>query len=224
MRSTGTFISVEGVEGSGKSTQAIRLAQAIRAGGSKCILTKEPGGTRLGDRIRSILLDPEEDGMDPVTELCLYSASRRQHLTDVIRPGLDQGAVILCDRFTDATLAYQGFGRLLDLGQLHALNDWVTEKTYPDLVLLFDLSESVGLDRARSRNAALDMQNESRLEGEDLRFHRRVREGYLALAASEPHRFSVIDASGSVDEVFARALSELHRRYPALRVSRGPSA
>ncbi|MDX1583569.1 MAG: dTMP kinase, partial [Thermoanaerobaculia bacterium] len=173
------FIVFEGIEGSGKSTQAKRLSRHLREVGRKNILTKEPGGTPLGDRIRAILLDPQEDGMAPMTEVLLYAASRRQHVVDVILPSIERDAIVLCDRFTDATLAYQGFGRGLNLDRLRELNDWVTDGLVPDLTLILDLSEDVGLTRARHRNRVLDLELESRLEGEDMRFHRRVREGYL---------------------------------------------
>ncbi|HUP50084.1 MAG TPA: dTMP kinase, partial [Thermoanaerobaculia bacterium] len=159
-----------------------------------------------------ILLHPESS-MDRLTELLLYAASRRQHVVEVIRPALARGAVVLCDRFTDATLAYQGFGRLLDLERLRALNEWVTDSLHPDLTLLFDIDETVGLTRARSRNAGSANQ-EGRFEAEDLRFHRRVREGYLALAAAEPGRFAVIDAAGSADQVLERTVAVLAGRIP----------
>ena len=218
MKTPGLFISVEGIEGSGKSTQAERLAQRVRATDASVVLTKEPGGTPLGDRVRAILLDPHEDGMDAITELLLYAASRRQHVVDVIRPSLERGAVVISDRFSDATLAYQGFGRTLDLERLRTLNDWATETTTPDLTLLFDLPEARGLERARRRNqTSAHLLSESRIEGEDLRFHRRVREGYLALAVAEPARFALVDANGTVDEVFDRVLSIVAERAPRLR-------
>jgi dTMP kinase len=218
MARSGVFIAVEGVEGSGKSTQAERLAQRLRHGGNSIVTTKEPGGTALGDRVRQVLLDPDMDGMDSLTELLLYAASRRQNVVEIIKPALERGAVVLCDRFTDATLAYQGFGRLLELDRLRELNAWATDSTYPDLTLLFDIAEDAGLTRARARNAAEDLQKESRLEGEDLRFHRRVREGYLALSVAEPHRFAVIDASGTIDEVEAKVLEVLRARFPKLNL------
>lgn len=216
MSSDGFFLAIEGIEGSGKTTQIARLAQQLRAAGRNAILTKEPGGTELGNRIRAILLDPHEEGMDAITELFLYAASRRQHVVELIRPSLERGAVVLCDRFTDATLAYQGFGRMLDLGRLRQLNDWATEGIRPDLTLILDLPETVGLERARDRNAASNLQAESRLEGEDMRFHRRVREGYLTLAESEPFRYAVVDASGGSDEVFERIMAVLRERAPRL--------
>jgi dTMP kinase len=205
------FITFEGIEGSGKTTQLRKLAERIPS----AVVTKEPGGTPIGDRIRAILLDPQSVGMDATTELFLYAASRRQHVAELIRPALERGGVVFCDRYTDSTLAYQGFGRRLDLDELRTLNDWATARLVPDLTLLFDLSEEAGLRRARSRNdASTALQDESRFEAEDLRFHRRVREGYLSLAKAEPRRWVVIDGDGTPDEVFARLLDELQRRAP----------
>jgi len=200
------FVTFEGIEGSGKSTQ-IRRAAALLPG---AIVTKEPGGTQIADRIRAILLD-SASSLDPAAEMFLFAASRRQHVVEVIRPTLERGGVVLCDRFTDATLAYQGFGRLLDLDRLRTLNAWATDSLTPDLTLLFDLAEEVGLARARSRNAGAAT-DEGRFELEDLRFHRRVREGYLSLAVAEPQRFAVIDAFGNEDDVFARVERVLRER------------
>jgi dTMP kinase len=219
MTARGFFLSVEGIEGSGKTTQIQRIAKAIRSSGQNCVVTKEPGGTPVAERIRAILLDPLEEGMDPLTELFLYSAARRQHVIDVIQPALEAGATVLTDRFTDATLAYQGYGRTLELDLLQTINRLATGGLTPDLTLIFDLPEEVGLHRARARNqASTHLQSESRLEGEDLRFHRRVREGYLAMAQAEPGRFAVIDASGTAEEVFARVMAELPRRAPRLKL------
>lgn len=208
------FIVFEGVEGSGKSTQAERVSRHLREIGRTSVFTKEPGGTPLSDRIRAILLDPAEDGMDPLTELLLYSASRRQHVVDVIRPSIEHGAVVLCDRFTDATIAYQGYGRGLNLDRLREINHWVTDGLTPDLTVILDLPEDVGLSRARSRNAEQDLELESRLEGEDLRFHRRVREGYLSMAEESPERYALVPADGSEDEVYARVMETLTTRCP----------
>ncbi|HUJ12867.1 MAG TPA: dTMP kinase [Thermoanaerobaculia bacterium] len=200
------FITLEGIEGSGKTTQLRKLAERI----PNCVVTKEPGGTPTADKIRAILLDTREK-IDPVAELFLFAASRRQNTIEVIRPALAQGRVVLCDRFTDATLAYQGFGRRLDLDRLRWLNDWATDSLHPDLTLLFDLPEELGLRRARSRNSSAPV-DEGRFELEDLRFHRRVREGYLALAQGEPQRIAVIDASGTPAEVFERTWSVVRGR------------
>lgn len=204
------FITFEGIEGSGKTTQLNRLAATLRERGKSVVVTKEPGGTPLADRIRSILLD-SGNVIDPVAELFLFAASRRQNVMDVIRPAIARGDVVLCDRFTDSTLAYQGFGRLLTLDRLRALNDWATDSTQPDLVLIFDIKEETGLTRARKRNDEA-VADEGRFELEDLRFHRRVREGYLALAAAEPRRYIVIDAEGTADEVYGRMMHVLEGR------------
>jgi dTMP kinase len=175
-------------------------------------VTKEPGGTPVADRIRAILLDSTTT-LDPVAELFLFAASRRQHVVEVIRPALAAGRVVLCDRYTDATLAYQGFGRLLNLDKLRMLNDWATESLQPDLTLLFDLPEEAGLTRARRRNEAA-VHDEGRFEAEDLRFHRRVREGYLSMAQADPKRYAVVNADGTIDEVFARTREVLQTRAP----------
>ena len=195
-----TFITFEGIEGSGKSTQLRLLAERI----PNALAAKEPGGTAIGDRVRSILLDSAST-IDPIAEVFLFAASRRQLVSEVIRPALREGRVVLCDRYADSTLAYQGFGRRIDLDRLRALNDWATDGLRPDRTLLFDVAEEVGLRRARSRNVTLP-NDEGRFEAEDLRFHRRVREGYLSLAAAEPDRFAVIDGSGTADEVFERVM------------------
>jgi len=205
------FITFEGIEGSGKSTQLRRLAERIPG----AVITKEPGGTPLADRIRAILLDSSSQ-LDPVAELFLFAASRRQNVIEVIKPALDRGAVVLCDRFTDSTLAYQGFGRLINLDQLRTLNAWATDSLVPDLTLLFDLPEEIGLTRARSRNAGA-AQDEGRFEAEDLRFHRRVREGYRTLAVAEPERFALIDAEGYAHDIFARVVAEVQKRTGLLR-------
>jgi dTMP kinase len=208
------FITFEGIEGSGKSTQLRRLEAALRAKGREVVATKEPGGTPLADRIRGLLLD-SSSVIDPVAEVFLFAASRRQHVSEVIRPALDRGAIVLCDRFTDSTLAYQGFGRLIELDRLRDLNAWATGDLQPGLVLVFDLPEETGLSRARHRNSGAE-QDEGRFEAEDLRFHRRIREGYLSLAIAEPKRYVVVDASGGEDDVYARMLAVLAERAPGV--------
>jgi dTMP kinase len=204
------FITFEGIEGSGKSTQLRRVAELI----PNAVTTKEPGGTPVADRIRGILLDSSSH-LDPIAELFLFAASRRQNVVEVIRPTLARNGVVLCDRFTDATLAYQGFGRRLNLDQLRTLNDWATDSLRPDLTLVYDLPEEEGLARARSRNASSST-DEGRFEAEDLRFHRRVREGYRSLAVAEPKRFAIVDAHGSIDEVFARTRAVIEERAPGV--------
>lgn len=208
------FLTFEGIEGSGKTTQMRRLAALLRDAGRTVVETKEPGGTPLADRIRAILLD-SANVIDPVAEVFLFAASRRQHTMEVIRPAVARGEVVLCDRYADSTLAYQGFGRTIDLDRLRMLNDWATDSTAPHLTLVYDLDEETGLTRARHRNAGAE-NDEGRFEAEDLRFHRRVREGFLALAVAEPERFAVVDASGTIDEVFDRTLAVVHKRLPDL--------
>lgn len=220
MQKEGLFLTVEGIEGSGKSTQLGLLAKAFRQSGHDVVVTKEPGGTPLSDRIRAILLDPAERGMDPLTELFLYAASRREHVTQLLRPALEAGKTVLCDRFTDSTLAYQGFGRMLELDRLKALNELATAGLRPHLSLIYDLPEQQGLDRAEARNMTSDhARAESRLEGEDLRFHRRVREGYLTLAISDPKRYAVIDARPSPEDVFVSTLEVLAARFPRINLT-----
>ena len=210
----GVFITFEGIEGSGKTTQQQRLAAYLRERGRTVVTTKEPGGTPLADRIRAILLD-SASVIDPIAEVFLFAASRRQHTTEIIEPALARGEVVLCDRYADSTLAYQGFGRLIDLDRLRTLNDWATDALKPDVTLLYDLPEETGVRRAVSRNASAE-QDEGRFEAEDLRFHRRVREGYRALAVAEPARFALIDADANIDDVFARTLETLRTRAPKL--------
>lgn len=208
------FITFEGIEGSGKTTQLRRLAEHLRGLGRKVVLTKEPGGTPLADRIRAILLD-STNVIDPIAEVFLFAASRRQNTMEVIRPAIARGEVVLCDRYADSTLAYQGFGRLIDLDRLRMLNDWATDGVTPRLTFVLDLAEEQGLERARHRNAGAT-NDEGRFEAEDLRFHRRVREGFLSLAVAEPERFAVIDGAGTVDEIFDRTLDAVRTRIPGL--------
>lgn len=208
----GRFVTFEGIEGSGKSTQQRLLAEHFRRHGLETVVTKEPGGTPLADRIRAILLD-SASVIDPVAEVFLFAASRRQHTMDVILPALEAGRVVLCDRYADSTLAYQGFGRRIDLDQLRMVNAWATGGTAPDLTIVLDLDEETGLRRARSRNATASA-DEGRFEAEDLRFHRRIREGFLALAVAEPERFAVVEAAGEAGEVFERVLAAVTGRLP----------
>lgn len=216
MSGRGKFIVVEGIEGSGKSTQLRMLAARIRDAGTSVVVTREPGGTALADKVRAILLDPHEEGMDPIAELFLYSASRRQHVVEVVRPTLEAGVLLLSDRYSDATIAYQGYGRGLSLEMLERVTEWATEAIHPDLTIIYDLEEGVGIERARARNESQGMHRESRLEAEDLQFHRRVREGYLALAKSAPDRYAVVDASGTPDEVYERTVQTLELRIPEI--------
>ena len=199
----GRFITFEGVEGSGKTTQISLLADYFREAGKQVTLSREPGGTAIGDQIRKILLDPGNKSLDPTAELLLYSASRAQHLREVIIPALDAGRIVLCDRFSDATLAYQGYGRGLDLEKIAALDRIVTAELRPHLTLLLDIESEAGLSRARGRNASSGLELEARFENEALAFHERVRRGYLALAKRETDRMRVVDASRAVPVIHA---------------------
>ena len=198
------FITLEGIEGSGKTTQIDRLVEFLEDRGIGCVSTRQPGGTLIGQNIRSILLDPANSALAPLTELLLYMADRAQHIHELIRPALKNGQTVVCDRYFDATLVYQGFARGLSIeliGQLHHL---LFDDLKPDVTLLLDLSPQVGLERAwQQLNNGQRSGDESRFEAEALAFHEKVRAGYLELARLEPDRFRIIDAAQSQDEVFA---------------------
>ena len=200
------FITLEGIEGSGKTTQLLRLQGHLRNAGHQVAVTREPGGCRIADTIRSLLLDPGNDSIVPQAELLLYSAARAQHVAEVILPALEQGKIVLCDRFADATTVYQGAGRGLDMAQLEAVNRFASKGLTPDLTLLLDYPVEEGLHRARVRNQSVNLESEGRFELESLTFHRRIRQGYLDLAARE-ERFRVIDALGHEDVVAERVVT-----------------
>jgi dTMP kinase len=190
------FISFEGIEGCGKTSQVELLAKHLSALGIPHVVTREPGGTRLGKPIRNILLDPGHSEMEPLTELLLYAADRAQHIAQVIRPALEAHQWLICDRFADATTAYQGYGRGQDLTLIQQLNSWATGGLWPHLSLLLDCPVEIGLDRARRRmtdNALVG--REDRFEQQTLAFHQKVRDGYLELARKNPERFMILDAT-----------------------------
>ena len=191
----GKFISFEGIEGTGKSTQAKLLQQGLLGLGYEVILTEEPGGTLISLRIREILLSVDHTNMKPLTELLLYNAARAQHIEEVILPALNRGAVVITDRFTDSTFAYQGYGRGIDLDLLESIDKIATNGLRPDITVLLDLDVETGLKRNRRINKT------DRLELEDVEFHKRVRKGYHELAAKEPERIKVLDASGGIEEL-----------------------
>lgn len=217
MATSGVFITFEGIEGCGKSTQIQRLADRLHAQGARVVLTREPGGTVIGERIRSVLLDASHSAMAPVTELLLYTAARHQHVAEVIRPSLEQGRIVLCDRYADATTAYQGAARRIDPDAIRQLHRIATENLDPTLTILLDCPAAEGLARARERNAlSHEASKHDRFEREELAFHERVREGYLAIAADHPRRVAVIPAHGTIDEVHARILAVVTERLPHL--------
>lgn len=191
----GRFITVEGIEGAGKSTQLAFIRDVLQAAGKRVILTREPGGTGLGEEIRALLLAHRAEGMAADTELLLMFAARAEHLYRVIHPALASGDWVLCDRFTDSTYAYQGGGRGISMRRIETLEDWVQGGLRPDLTLLLDLPVEEGLIRAGRRNPA------DRFEGEDFAFFQGVRQAYLELAGKHPQRYRIIDASRPVEAV-----------------------
>jgi len=197
----GIFISFEGIEGTGKTKQSKLLYEHLRKIGYKVILTGEPGGTRIGLKIRDLLLSLENREMTPVSELLLYNASRAQLIKEVILPALKKGLIVITDRFIDSTKAYQGYGRGIDLKFIDLLEKIVTEDVRPDLTLLLDLDVKTGLKRNRQINKT------DRLELEDIKFHKKVREGYLKIAAKEPERIKLIDATESIEEIHKKIVS-----------------
>ncbi len=194
----GAFITIEGIEGSGKTTQARLLADYLRSMKLRVTETREPGGTQIGEVIRPILLSPSDEGISPETELLLYLACRADHVERLIRPALGRGDVVISDRYADATVAYQGFGRGLDLERIRKLNEAATDGVFPDITVLLDLDAEIGLARVagRSQEGGTD-----RFEREELEFHKRVREGYRHVASSEPDRVKTIKADGEIEAV-----------------------
>jgi dTMP kinase len=193
------FITFEGIEGCGKTTQLQRLANRLAALGYSVVRTREPGGCPIADQIRSILLNADNSAMQPMTELFLYAAARAQHVAEVVAPALAAGRIVLCDRFTDATIAYQGFARGLDFDTIDRLNRMATGGVRPAMTLLLDCPVETGLGRATARISATRGEKEERFERESLQFHAKVRSGYLELARREPERFVVIDGNRGID-------------------------
>ncbi len=182
---SGLFITFEGGDGSGKTTQIARLASALRDAGREVVLVREPGATVVGEGVREIVLSPEHDGISPVAELLLFAASRAQLAAAVIKPALDAGKIVLCDRHADSSVAYQGYGRGIDLAMVRSINALATGGLVPDRTIVLDVEPRAGIAAATPHAA-------DRLEREDLSFHERIRDGYLAMAAEEPDRIAVV--------------------------------
>ena len=213
----GMFITVEGIEGVGKTTNMEYLKQIITAAGKELVVSREPGGTPLGEAVRGLLLDPQYKGMDPDCELQLMFAARAEHLDKVIRPAIKAGQWVLCDRFTDATYAYQGGGRGLDTSKIAALEELVQADFRPDLTLLLDVPVGVGLERAGNRSAP------DRFEQEKVDFFERVRQAYLDMAESHAGRYRVIDASRPLEQVQSQ-LDDVMRAFLQTGTESGTSA
>jgi dTMP kinase len=193
------FVTFEGVEGAGKSTQLERLALELTRLGREVVVAREPGGTALGERVRAILLERDSARLDPRAESLLFAAARAQLIDEVIRPALDRGQDVLCDRYVHSSLAYQGAARGLGVAEVEAVNRWATAGVWPDLVVLLDLDPKVGLDRVERRAPTLP--GADRFEGEVLDFHEAVARGFRDLAEADPGRFAVVDASAPADDV-----------------------
>lgn len=205
----GIFISLEGIEGCGKTTQGKLLSEYFSGKGREVVLTHEPGGTAIGDRIREILLLPEHTDMSYITELLLYNAARAQHLSQKVIPALESGKIVITDRFTDSTVAYQGHGRGIDIPLITSINNIATSGLKPDLTILFDLEAETGLSRNRNANKI------DRLELEDIGFHKKVRDGFLVIAEAEQERIRIVDASLSIEQISMKVIEILTGFYGA---------
>lgn len=202
------FITFEGADGSGKSTQAKKLVSHLQNQGREVVLTREPGGTQISERIREILLNPEHHMMHFTTELLLYAAARRQHLEELIMPSLKQGKIVICDRFADSTVAYQGFGRQIPLDKIEAVNELAIGEFRPDLTFVLTVPPEIGLERIK-KSRGLDI---DRMEAEKKDFHYRVAEGFAHLAETEKERVVAIEATGSEEAVFDQILKALVKK------------
>ena len=207
------FITFEGIEGTGKSTQMRLLTGHLQDKGLDVVNTLEPGGSRLGQELRRILLSMESRDLTGQSELFLYLADRAQHVTTVVRPALAAGKMVLCDRFADSTVVYQGYGRGLDPKLLHQLNEVAVDGTWPELTILLDIEPEIGLKRALTRNIRENKTDtEGRFEAESLTFHARIRQGYLTWAALHPERFAVLDATLPPEDVAAQVAAAVDER------------
>ena len=213
MTKRGIFITFEGGEGCGKSTQIARLADALKHAGRDFILTREPGGTAVGEQIRYVLqYSKESDNMTPEAELLLFAASRAQLVREVIQPALDRGQVVISDRFLDSTTVYQGAARSNPPEAVEAINQFAVNGLLPDVTFVFDLDVAIGRARLQKRAGAVH----DRMESQPGEFYKAVRQGYLTLARSQPARFILLDAAGSPDEVYAELIAKLTERFHGL--------
>jgi len=203
----GFFITFEGIEGSGKTTQIRLLADYLQNKGYEVLVSREPGGTPLGEKIRNLLLDPQYDFMDYRTEVLLYAADRAQHVKEKIKPALGKGKIVISDRFADSNLAYQAAGRGLDYEMVYQINDWVIDSTWPDLTFILDIDIKEGLNRARAQSSEAEG---DRLEREVDEFHQRVRDAYLQMAEKE--RFALVNAGESIENVQKNIENIISRR------------
>lgn len=204
----GWFITLEGGEGAGKSSAIELLTDKLRQQGMNVVVTREPGGVRIAEKIRSIILDPEHTEMDARTEALLYAAARRQHLVEVVIPALEQGAIVLCDRFVDSSLAYQGYARGLGMEDVWEINRFAIHDTMPDITFWLDIDPQAGLDRI----AANQSREVNRLDKEKLEFHEAVREGYERIAKQQPERIVQLDATQSLPQISGQMFDILCER------------
>ncbi|MDB6083358.1 MAG: tmk [Gammaproteobacteria bacterium] len=209
MTTKSRFMTIEGIEGVGKTTQVARISQRLAELGIAHVVTREPGGTPLAEKIRDLVLSPRDEALPPAAELLLMFAARAVHLANCIEPNLSAGRWVVCDRFTDATYAYQGAGRGMGQGDISHLETFVQGTRRPDLTLLLDVPVALGLERSRKRDAG---KTRDRFERERAEFFERVREGYLLRARAEPDRITVVDAAASADEVTARIMKVLESK------------
>ncbi len=213
----GILVTFEGIEGSGKSTLITLVSDAFKQIGVEQFVTREPGGTDLGKSLRKVLLAPQGADITPLAELFLYAADRTQHINEVLLPAIKAGKAVLCDRFSDATEAYQGYGRGIPLKIVKAVIDQAREGLIPDLTVLLDLPPAKSLVRVRKRNIRNSLTDETRFDDEELAFHERVREGYLAISGREPERFLILDGMASPDDLARKVMEELENRFGPLK-------
>jgi dTMP kinase len=201
----GIFITIEGPDGSGKTTILQMLAQNLVNEGYEVVATREPGGIEIAEQIRKVILDPENTAMDPRTEALLYAAARRQHLAEKVKPALEEGKIVLCDRFVDSSLAYQGYARGLGIDEVYSINQFAIENMMPEMTLYFDVAPEIGLERI-NKNKGREV---NRLDLEKLEFHQKVREGYMVLADRFSERIVKVDASKDLDTVYEQAEAQI---------------